>query len=310
MRIQPVLFLLLALVFAGCSTGGDGGSGGSGGDGDGGSGGSGGGGPTTAEICQLWVEGHVENEAVPWTAGADACDPGALSEVAVEDTLRRINLYRVLAGLPPVTEDPGQRTQAQACAVLMNANLDLSHEPPPNWSCWSEDGAAGARSSNLALGAETPGDAIDLLMSDVGVDSMGHRRWLLGYFLGRVGIGFAGVATCVGVFDDTGRTDRPWTAFPPAGPAPIDMVIDRWLGFAAWSFHPADGIAGAEVSMQRLPGEEPVTIDSWIPETGFGIPDAIVWQPPPVQAGESYRITITRPAKEPVIYDVDLVDCR
>lgn len=61
--------------------------------------------------------------------------------------------------------------------------------------------------------------------------------------------------------------------------------------------------------MQRLPDGEPVEIDAWIPEPSFQIPDAIVWQPPPVQVGESFRITITRPAKEPVTYDVELVDC-
>lgn len=87
------------------------------------------------------------------------------------------------------------------------------------------------------------------------------------------------------------------------------MLIHPWGGHVAWSFHPADGIEGAEVSMQRLPGGEPVSIQAWLPDTGFLTPDAIVWQPPSVQAGESYRITITRPEKEPVTYDVELVDC-
>ncbi|HWV38427.1 MAG TPA: CAP domain-containing protein [Vulgatibacter sp.] len=330
MRTLPLIPLLLVLsLAAGCGTsgssdgaggaggeagaggaGGDGGSGGSGGSGgEGGSGGSGGVGErTVAEVCRIWREGHVENEKVPWIAGDDPCDPGIFSDVAVEDTLRRINMFRELAGLPPVTEDPAQRHQDQACAVVMNANNALSHTPPKSWQCWSEAAYDGANSSNLALGYRTPGNAIDGLMGDGGVPSQGHRRWLLGFYLGKVGLGFAGRATCVGVFDGSNPTDVPWTAYPQPGPAPIDMVTDSHDPIA-WSFHPADGIAGAEVKMQRLPFLDEVAIESWIPNTGFRIPDAIAWQPPAVRAGESYRITITRPAKETITYDVKLVDC-
>lgn len=302
MRIQPLVFLLALFAALGC--------GGSDPEGSGGAWGPGGiEAPTAERVCRLWAEGHVENEERPWAPGADICDLGTLSEVAIEDTLRRINLFRTLAGLPPVTEDREQRARTQACAVLMNANDDLSHEPPKSWHCWSEEGAAGAASSNISLGRESPGDAIDGFMQDVGVKSMGHRRWLLGFVLGKVGIGFAGKGTCIGVFDDTGQTDRAWTAYPPAGPTPIDMVIDPWGRQVAWSFHPADGIAGARVFMQRLPDEDPVRVSAWLPDTGHQIPDAIVWQPPPVEAGESYRITIVRPEKELVTYDVELVDC-
>src|SRR5690606_20637023 len=73
--------------------------------------------------------------------------------------------------------------------------------------------------------------------------------------------------------------------------------------------HPASVLRRIAFAIKKLPEGEPVAIDSWIPDTGFQIPDAIVWQPPPVQAGESYRITITRPSKATVTYDVELVDC-
>ena len=263
---------------------------------------------TKEAICRVWNDGHVENEATPWKPGADSCDPGTLSEVAVEDTLRRIDMFRALSGLPPVTEDRAQRRQDQACAVLMNANQDLSHEPPRSWSCWTQAGRDGAASSNLALGPSTPAEAVDLLMTDAGVPSVGHRRWLLGFHLGKVGIGFAGNSTCIGVFDDSGSAEREWTAYPPPGPAPIAMVRDR-NGPVPWTFHVADGIEGAEVTMRRMPEGDDVEITSWIIEPGYMIPDAIAWQPPRVRVGESYRVTITRPDHDPVEYDVELVDC-
>jgi len=312
MRTYPIVAFLVLLAAGACGSSPTEptpheGAGGTGGSGAGGTGGEEI--PTPESVCRLWAEGHVENERVPWVPGEDVCDPGTLGEVAIEDTIRRINLFRALSGLPPVTEDRARHPMTQACAVMMNVNGALSHDPPVSWECWTAQGAAGAASSNLALGSTTPGNAIDLLMRDPGVESVGHRRWLLGYFLGKVAIGFAGRATCVRVFDDSGQTDREWTAYPPPGPAPIDMVTDPWDRPIPWSFHPADGIEGAEVTMQKLPEGEPVAIDSWIPDTGFQIPDAIVWQPPPVQAGESYRITITRPSKATVTYDVELVDC-
>ncbi|AKU92656.1 hypothetical protein AKJ08_3043 [Vulgatibacter incomptus] len=324
-----MLSILVALLAAGCGasesdpdrqngTGGSAGSDGSGGSsgtggsgGTGGGGGSGGRGPTEKEtVCRLWNEGHIQNEREPWIAGADICDHGTLSEVAIEDTLRRINMFRALSGLPPVTENLEQREQEQACAVLMNANRSISHYPPQSWNCWTEEAAWGAASSNLALGFKLPGNAIDALMGDTGIDSVGHRRWLLGYFLGKVGIGFAGKSACVSVFDNTGQTDREWTAYPPPGPAPLPMVRDVQWGPVAWSFHPRDKIAGAQVSMQRLPDLEEVEVEKTsIQADGGGIPDAIVWKPLRVAAGESYRITITRPSKEPLTYDVEVVDC-
>ncbi|AKU93212.1 hypothetical protein AKJ08_3599 [Vulgatibacter incomptus] len=264
-------------------------------------------GRTAAEVCRIWRDGHVENDKAPWTAGSDKCDPGVFSESGLDDTLRRINMFRELSGLPPVTEDKPQRVQQQACAVLMHANQALSHDPPPSWACWTKAAADGASSSNLAIGWRMPGAAIDGLMADVGVSSVGHRRWLLGFFLGKVGLGFAGDATCVRVFDETGVTDRPWTAFPPAGPAPIAML--EGFGRVPWSFQAADGIEGAQVSMRLAKDGSEIPVESWIPDVGYRIPDAIVWQPPRVSAGDKYRITVTRPAKDPVTYDVELVDC-
>lgn len=61
--------------------------------------------------------------------------------------------------------------------------------------------------------------------------------------------------------------------------------------------------------LQRLPRGDLITVVPRIPEPDHQIPDAIAWQPPTVQAGESYRITITRPSKATVTYDVELVDC-
>jgi len=312
-----VILLLLILVTS-CSSepprldgvgAGAGGGGGTGGDG--GAGGNGGEEVRDADtVCRIWKEGHIRNEPNPWIPGLTLCEIGATTEGAIQDAIRRINMFRKLAGLPPVTEDPEYRDMVQACAVLMNANQEINHYPPTDWMCWTSLGAEGAASSNLAIGIDDPADAQSHYMWDTGVDSVGHRRWLLGFQLGRVAIGFAGNCSCTRVHDTTGETDRTWTAYPPPGPVPIEMVRSPW-GLADWSFHTADGIADAEVAVFRLPDEEPIPVETTLYDEfpGSPFPSAAVWTSPPVDVGASYRVVVTRPGKDPVDYVVEFVGC-
>src|SRR5690606_33849921 len=243
-----VILLLLILVTS-CSSepprldgvgAGAGGGGGTGGDG--GARGSGGEEVRDADTgCRGWQEGQVVIDPHPWLRGLTLCARGATTEGAVQDAIRPIDLFRQLAGLPPVTEDPEYRDMVQACAVLMNANQMIDHYPSMDWTCWTNLGAEGAETSNLAIGIDHPADAQSHYMWDIGVEDVGHRRWLLGFQLGKVAIGFAGNCNCTRVLDMTGKTGRTWSAYPPAGPVPIDMIRSPW-DLAEWSFHTADSI--------------------------------------------------------------------
>ena len=148
----------------------------------------------------------------------------------------------------------------------------------------------------------SPGQAIDLYMSDRGVSNLGHRRWVINFRLGRVGIGFAGRAQCLGVFDMSGSTSRTWVAYPNPGPAPAATTGD------VWSFHMAgagsadvtvesltDGVLG--VSVVRLPGGFGADAVGWVPSG---------WTPSP---GQTYRVTISGVPGGPIVYQVQVVSC-
>jgi hypothetical protein len=224
---------------------------------------------------------------------------------AIDDTLRRINVYRWLVGLAPVVDDPRQHPADQACALMMYVNRRLDHMPPMSWACWSMEGFQGARTSNLAIGVGSAAQAIDLYMDDSGVPSLGHRRWVLNGPLGRVGIGFAGNAQCLGVFDGSGSSDRLWTAWPNPGPFPIDAV--RGL----WSFHSNRiSMRSATVAVVRVGDGAtlPVSVDH--PPDGFG-PSTVSFQPMGwgPRVGERYRITIDGISGGPITYEVEPVSC-
>lgn len=261
-------------------------------------------GRTETEVCDAWNAGRVENAVGGgWTEPSDTCDPGTLSPAAIEDTVRRVNMYRWLAGLDPVTDDPAQHAGDQACALMMHREGRLSHDPPTDWACYSSEGAAAAGSSNLALGSRSSPAAIDLYMGDRGVASLGHRRWVLAPRLGKIGIGFAGRGQCLGVFDGSGSSDRPWTAYPNQGFAPMPTAQ------YTWSFHSNAGLRDATVEVRSGGSALPVSV--YYPGSTYGRQESIAWDPEgwTPAAGTTYEVTIGNFSGGPITYTVTLVDC-
>jgi hypothetical protein len=78
---------------------------------------------------------------------------------------------------------------------MMDANNQLNHDPPNNWTCYSRTGTT-RRNSNIS---STPGVlGVDLYMVDYGNETtMGHRRWILSNTLGPVGIGSTSEMSCL-----------------------------------------------------------------------------------------------------------------
>lgn len=264
---------------------------------------------SAADVCDAWTEGHRTTATASWTEGATMCDPGSMSRAALDDTLRRITMYRWLVGLPAVLDDAGRNTNDQACAIMMHRRGTIDHNPTPDWPCYTEAGRAGAGSSNLAYGTGSAADAIDLFITDAGVDSLGHRRWVLNDPLGVVGIGFAGSSTCLGVFDSSGAGDRPWTSVPNAGIAPLESIQDRFGRAILWSFHSRSmSLGGASVTMARASDGSPLAVTVSHPPDGYG-PSTVAWAPDGwmPSAGQRYRVTVT--AGSEVSYEVELTAC-
>jgi uncharacterized protein YkwD len=181
-----------------------------------------------------------ENVSHEWTGNKNNCTPGTTSQAFRDAVLRRVNYFRVMAGVPAVKSlNTDYNSKAQAAALMMSANNTLDHTPPSNWTCYSNDGSVGAGKSNLALGATGPG-AISLYIRDPGSSNtaVGHRRWILYPQTQYMGTGdipsTAGSASnALYVFDTHLSDPRPTTrerfvAWPPAGYVPYQVVYPRW----------------------------------------------------------------------------------
>lgn len=134
-------------------------------------------------VVAAFYSGYNASEgfAVGWGGNTVNCVLGTNSLNHQEATLRRVNYFRAMAGLPGVVAlDAGRSDKCIRSAMMMSGQGSLSHNPPTTWSCYSADGAEAAGKSNLALGREGPG-AVDLYMDDHGPgnEPVGHRRWIL-----------------------------------------------------------------------------------------------------------------------------------
>jgi hypothetical protein len=289
------------------------GSGGAAGNaGVGGAGGSGGGDRTTPEgVCARWNGDRVNLSEGTWNGNVDSCTAGDISADGRANALRLYNLYRWLADLPAVTTDPERDRRAQACAFLMRANGPITHTPPMSWRCWTQEGADGARSSNISSG---PGvAAADGYMHDPGnPTTIGHRRWILSNSLGPIGLGStASGASCMQNLSGTGRAGKPWMAWPPPGIVPLQAIVYRRgsLDSTGWTVQ-SDSInlSSAAVTVTSGGTARPVTVTQLL--GGYGSRYAFRFNPQgwATAAGQTYSVSVTGIAT-PISYDVTVVDC-
>ena len=175
-----------------------------------------------------------------FTGNVAECDAGTTSQAFRDSVVRRVNWYRQMAGLDTVTEDPSRSAAAQRKALIMSAEGKLSHHPPPDWVCYTQD-VPGRGGENLGLGSAGV-FAVNRYMQDSGANNLavGHRRQILSPFVEEIGTGniypearryrtanamhfgydYSTVATV--------REQRGFVAWPPAGYVPAETVWGRW----------------------------------------------------------------------------------
>jgi uncharacterized protein YkwD len=73
---------------------------------------------------------HLTFTTSPWTGSVAGCDAGSIPASVRDDLLAAVNFYRALADVGPVTRDSALDADAQAAALIMDANGALSHQPP------------------------------------------------------------------------------------------------------------------------------------------------------------------------------------
>lgn len=206
--------------------------------------------------------------SIPSGYGGDVgkCEVGDTSAESRGATLRAINFVRSLAGLAPVSFSDDLNTRSQYTALMMSANRQLNHNPPPSWRCYTSTGAANAARSNLALWYPgiTSSGVVGMYMNEAGAanTAVGHRRWLLNPFSTTMGSGAtfdSNAITVVGPSSSYQPNPR-YVGWPTAGwfPTPLEPS-GRWslsAGNARTSFSRASVAVyrnGVRISAQKDP---------------------------------------------------------
>ena len=284
-------------------------------------GGAGSGGTTTDPgdhspegTCARWNADRADMSEGTWNGELASCDPGMISANAHDNALRLYNLYRWLAELPAVTTDPERDRKAQACALLMDANNQLSHDPPMDWTCWSDDAHEGASTSNISSGAGV--GSVDGYMVDGGnEDTLGHRRWILSNSLGPIGLGSTGPmgASCMQNLNGTGKAGKTWLAWPPPGPFPVQAVKPGRFGGSldevGWSIQ-SDSIDLNAGTVTVTSGGQDMPVNVAELPGGYGSRYALNIQPEgwTTTAGQTYAVSVSGTSTS-ISYEVQVVDC-
>lgn len=240
-----------------------------------------------------------------WNGNHNSCDAGDTSDEFKLGVMMRINYYRAMAGVPEIIGfNEEYNRKAQETALMMSVKGLLSHEPTPDWTCYTQDGKEGANSSNLFLGYYGT-QAIDGYIADNGSGNyaVGHRRWVLHPPTQHMGTGDIPqtpgypAANALWVFDPNVWGPRPSTrddfvAWPPPGYVPYQVIFPRW----SFSYPNAD-FSSTQVSM-NLEGEDITLYVQPLVPNSYG-ENTIVWEP---------VLTFPRPPSRDYVHNVSLTN--
>ena len=198
------------------------------------------------------------NTGDDFTGNADvhACNDVSLKPEVITDSVRLLNFYRELAGLPnTVTNDESLNDGCYLAAKYSSRTGTISHDAndyfkkycsfDAKWNIIKET----LKGSNLANGNAHALDSLSGLFDDEGSSNegvIGHRRWFLYPFLKSIGVGFYPVSrhsmtgyyvqyppTTVyglnyGTYTDVKYTNINFISWPSAGPFPHDRLPSSW----------------------------------------------------------------------------------
>jgi Cysteine-rich secretory protein family len=257
-----------------------------------------------AGACSRWASDRADLSEGKWTGSVSACDAGDIGAPGRTHALKLVNLYRFLAGMAAVTDDPSWDSEAQQCALMQTAN-GLSHTPPTTWKCYTAAGADGSKRSDLSSG---PGvGAIDGYMQDIDdPTTMGHRRWILNNQLGPVGFGSA-VASCFMNVGGTSHSGKAFVAWPPPGQVPYAAITTTKVDQGGWTLQ-SDTINVNAGTVTVLDGTQNLPVSLNTLGTGYGSTYAIRFVPNgwKTQAGHDYEVSVSGTS---VTYTVQVVNC-
>jgi len=244
----------------------------------------------------LWASGTGVQQY--WNGNVSTCNAGNISNGARSAMINAINFARTVNYLEPIhglySQTADNNLEAQKAALMMEANNQLSHNPPTSWRCYTKSGATGAKTSNLSLNGVqwTPLDAVKSMFDEPGGGNtaVGHRRWLLNPDANNFGFGMTNKALAIkvtGLNTDTTNPDPLWTMWPSRGYFPSTLEPA-----GRWSVSSKQGSSFSSASVRVIKDGATVAITRYGVENGYARP-TLVWQMPANSSTGSYFVTIT-----------------
>ena len=258
-----------------------------------------------------------ESPYASWTGGStETCDPGTTSQAYRDSVISRLNYYRAMAGVLPVTENAEESSLAQLKVLILFANGRVRHYVDEDWICYTPRVQDQGRESLSPNGRDRR--VIDAFIEDWGPNnrSVGHRNHLLDRHATEFGIGAAhGVnwrhTTIVSISD---APDSPvvwderelgFTAWPPPGYVPSRIVFPRWNLVDSFRSQSQEGgpLIPSLTSFQVLDdrGEQVFT---WrFGEHGYRLSFRFVWNMDDPADNILESAVLHRPIKDPLYRD-------
>lgn len=265
------------------------------------------------------------NTAALFSAQPDVanCKPGTLVQSVRDDVLARLNAIRALHRLPAVSYSSADDEQATQAALMMAANGQLSHTPAASWKCYTTLGANGAGTSNLYGGLISPYLAYyteDMYLSgwltetsNLIANNVGHRRWMLDPFLGKIAYGRVAQvladgsrtdAAAMKVVSFTGGVSVPgnlpsFVAYPYGDYPARYFDTSSLLSFTVIADTTQRGGANATVDFSKAviavsDGSTALTVSNVsFDNVGYAVPNNLQFQVAGLKAGVSYSVKIT-----------------
>jgi len=237
------------------------------------------------------------------------CYEGVLKDSEKQKVLEELNFIRSLHGLNPISYNYEDDMYTAKAALIIVANEEMNHHPDQSYQCWTEEGEFGSSHSNLYMswGWENKipksEDFVIGWVVDEGVESLGHRRWMLFPFLsntsyGRVDVlGFTGAVIKV-INDEINPSNVDFVAYPYEE-YPRNLFLKNWyLSFSVvadrnnlWNNEKVD-FSNTVIEIHSENGEALQVNSIYYDNKGYGIPNNLQWKADGIKYGMKYTVNI------------------
>ena len=258
-----------------------------------------------SEVLKFYKSNYRQPMSVKngWTGNTKSCIAGTNSKEYTDATLKTLNFFRAMLGVPAdITFKQEFNDKALKSALIMDANFNLSHNPPTSWKCYSEEGKQGAANSNIAVGTSGP-SAISLYMWDPGSGNyfVGHRRWIMSPSEYIMGSGSTDKGDSLWVFGEfrKEKNTKEYVSWPNSG---FTLPEFGYRNNYRWSFtaHYAQ-VKDANIVIKKDGKSMQVNKEKYA--GGYGEGDTIVWTLPElsskkIEKDETFYVEIQGIKKE------------